>query len=54
MVVRFRNELSDEEYQALLHEKKGFWGQPKQLKVTVVTLAVAAVVQGWTQVLLLL
>lgn len=27
----------------------GFWGQPKDLRETIVTLCVAAVVQGWNQ-----
>ncbi|KAI6902425.1 hypothetical protein KC318_g8883, partial [Hortaea werneckii] len=32
-----------------LLKTNGFWGQPKQLQVTISTLCVAAVVQGWNQ-----
>ncbi|KAI6855696.1 MFS transporter [Hortaea werneckii] len=32
-----------------LLKTNGFWGQPKQLQVTIITLCVAAVVQGWNQ-----
>lgn len=42
--------LTAEEKQALSHERgNGFWVQPKELKVTIITLCVAAVVQGWNQ-----
>ncbi|KAK0867179.1 hypothetical protein LTS02_004346 [Friedmanniomyces endolithicus] len=42
--------LTDEEKDALKHEtSSGFWKQPKQLQVTIITLCVAAVVQGWNQ-----
>ncbi|KAK3117286.1 hypothetical protein LTR53_001467 [Teratosphaeriaceae sp. CCFEE 6253] len=42
--------LTAEEKDALKHETSlGFWKQPKQLQVTIVTLCVAAVVQGWNQ-----
>jgi hypothetical protein len=38
--------LTPEEEQALSHERNnGFWVQPKALKVTIITLCVAAVVQ---------
>jgi len=41
--------LTDEEKTALKHEtSSGFWRQPKQLQVTIITLCVAAVVQGCT------
>ncbi len=41
--------LTDEEKNALKHEtSSGFWRQPKQLQVTIITLCVAAVVQGCT------
>lgn len=30
-------------------KSNGFWGQPKQLRITIITLCVAAVVQGWNQ-----
>jgi len=30
-------------------ERNGFWGQPKQLRITIITLCVAALVQGWNQ-----
>ncbi|KAF7185031.1 putative polyol transporter 6 [Pseudocercospora fuligena] len=42
--------LTDEEKEALDNEvRNGFWKQPKELQVTIVTLCVAAVVQGWNQ-----
>ncbi|KAK4957158.1 hypothetical protein LTR10_005116 [Elasticomyces elasticus] len=42
--------LTLEEKDALKHEtSSGFWKQPKQLQVTIITLCVAAVVQGWNQ-----
>ena len=41
--------LTPEEKQALASERKGFWQQPKQLRVTIITLCVAAMVQGWNQ-----
>ncbi|KAK5735834.1 hypothetical protein LTR17_007846 [Elasticomyces elasticus] len=42
--------LTLEEKDALRHEtSSGFWKQPKQLQVTIITLCVAAVVQGWNQ-----
>nr|POF26310.1 myo-inositol transporter 2 [Quercus suber] len=43
-------ELTAEEKLALENEnKKSFWRQPKALRVTIITLCVAAVVQGWNQ-----
>ncbi|KXT03909.1 hypothetical protein AC578_9307 [Pseudocercospora eumusae] len=42
--------LTDEEKEALDNEvRHGFWKQPKELQVAIVTLCVAAVVQGWNQ-----
>ncbi|TKA83514.1 hypothetical protein B0A55_00496 [Friedmanniomyces simplex] len=42
--------LTPEEKEALKNEtSSGFWKQPKQLQVTIITLCVAAVVQGWNQ-----
>lgn len=42
--------LTSEEKEALASETtKGFWKQPKQLQVTIITLCVAATVQGWNQ-----
>ncbi|KAK4507915.1 hypothetical protein PRZ48_001650 [Zasmidium cellare] len=42
--------LTDEEKEALEKENsKGFWKQPKELRVTIITLCIAAVVQGWNQ-----
>lgn len=42
--------LTEEEKECLEHEtSNGFWAQPKGLKVTIITLCVAAVVQGWNQ-----
>ena len=42
--------LTAEEKDVLKHETStGFWKQPKQLQVTIITLCVAAVVQGWNQ-----
>lgn len=42
--------LTKEEKDALEHENTNtFWDQPKMLQVTIVTLCVAAIVQGWTQ-----
>lgn len=43
-------ELTEEEKRALEIENKiSFWKQPKALRVTIMTLCVAAVVQGWNQ-----
>ncbi|KAI7163594.1 hypothetical protein KC349_g1216 [Hortaea werneckii] len=49
-----RHALSDSEDEGRhfafgLLKTNGFWGQPKQLQVTIITLCVAAVVQGWNQ-----
>jgi len=42
--------LTTEEKAVLEHETiSGFWKQPKQLQVTIITLCVAAIVQGWNQ-----
>ncbi|KAK4560641.1 hypothetical protein LTR86_005219 [Recurvomyces mirabilis] len=42
--------LTSIERHTLQHETAtGFWQQPKQLQVTIITLCVAAVVQGWNQ-----
>jgi hypothetical protein len=44
------NGLTEQEKNALLKEKQlGFWGQPKAVRVTIVTLCVSAVIQGWSQ-----
>ncbi|KJX99173.1 MFS sugar transporter like protein [Zymoseptoria brevis] len=43
-------DLTAEEKDVLLHETQhGFWSQPKEFRVTIITLCVAAVVQGWNQ-----
>nr|POF12771.1 putative polyol transporter 3 [Quercus suber] len=43
-------ELTAEEKLALEHENKNsFWRQPKALRMTIITLCVAAIVQGWNQ-----
>lgn len=42
--------LSLDEKEVLFNETRGgFWKQPKELRVTIITLCVAAVVQGWNQ-----
>lgn len=42
--------LSLDEKEVLFNETiNGFWKQPKELRVTIITLCVAAVVQGWNQ-----
>ena len=42
--------LSLDEKEVLFNEtRNGFWKQPKDLRVTIITLCVAAVVQGWNQ-----
>jgi MFS family permease len=42
--------LSAEEKEVLLNETQhGFWRQPKELRITIITLCVGAVVQGWNQ-----
>ncbi|KAK5130898.1 hypothetical protein LTR08_001561 [Meristemomyces frigidus] len=42
--------LSAEEKVVLQYETRGgFWSQPKGLQVTIITLCVAAIVQGWNQ-----
>ncbi|WPH00120.1 Hypothetical protein R9X50_00294300 [Acrodontium crateriforme] len=42
--------LTLDEKEVLKNEMKNtFWKQPKQLRVTIITLCVAAVVQGWNQ-----
>ncbi|KAI9689793.1 MAG: hypothetical protein M1822_009675 [Bathelium mastoideum] len=43
-------DLTEEEKEALRDESTaGFWGQPKELRLIITTLCVAAVVQGWNQ-----
>ena len=42
--------LSSDARKALREEKRGFWSQAKPFRVTIIALAVAAIVQGWTQV----
>jgi hypothetical protein len=42
--------LTEQEKSALLVEKRlGFWGQPKAVRVTIVTLCMSAIIQGWSQ-----
>ena len=42
--------LTEQERKALVSEwKLGFWRQTKTLRVTIATLSVAAIIQGWTQ-----
>ncbi|KAF2459022.1 major facilitator superfamily domain-containing protein [Lineolata rhizophorae] len=44
-------DLTCEEYNAQRREESrpGFWQQPKALRVTIITLCIAAVIQGWNQ-----
>lgn len=42
--------VTDDEKRALREEKQiGFWRQPKTLRVTIATLCIAAIIQGWNQ-----
>jgi MFS family permease len=42
--------LTNQEKKALGEERDlGFWRQPKTLRVTIATLCIAAIIQGWTQ-----
>lgn len=42
--------LTDQEKKALREERDlGFWRQPKTLRITIVTLCIAAIIQGWNQ-----
>ncbi|KAF2424436.1 hypothetical protein EJ08DRAFT_416920 [Tothia fuscella] len=44
------NGLTKQEKIALRQEKQlGFWGQSKAVRVTIVTLCLSAVIQGWSQ-----
>lgn len=46
---RIRNLSVDELLAIELDRKKGFWEQPKPLRLTIVTLCLSAIVQGWVQ-----